>query len=244
MSYTKTFSQLSPSEWKKVEQFIDMDYELYATIADSMWFDMTDYISNTYNGKGNKCFKCYTLNFDGENLTRFNSFKLDLNYIDYANRYDGGIEYYYNNEREYDYHMGDNTFNLVDITVTLVPDVDVNYHDIKDCIHFRVKMTIVKPDGTTVKKEDFCTFEEFEVRFERFMEQYGLTDNYLDIVSMMDGARYIIIKKFEQFKEEVVDVYSKWFAMRGPEFRNYMLSYPDDCGVIFNDNGNIEEIVL
>lgn len=249
MSYTKTFSQLSSSEWKKVEQFIDADYDLKYEIEDSIYLDMKYDVSSTYNGKGNKCFKCKGLTYDGEDLEQLDSFELDLKYINSANKYFGGIEYYYNNEHEYDSRIYDEDFSLVDITVSLVPYMDIENFDIEDCIRFKVNISIVNyHDGNYVNsivKNDLCTRDEFEARYEKLLEKYGFDYNYLDIVEMMDGAIDIIVDRFKVFESDVIDYYAKLFALSGDDFQDYMSStYPYDSGVVFDENGNVEEIIL
>ena len=76
MSYTKTPYDMTESEWKQVEKYIDEHDDIYYSIRDDMWFDVCDWLANNYNRRGNVTFNCNSIAFDGDDAVLLGKFRI------------------------------------------------------------------------------------------------------------------------------------------------------------------------
>lgn len=229
MSYTKTPYDMTESEWKRVERYIDEHDDIYYSIRDDMWFDVCDWLANNYNRRGNVTFNCDSIAYEDDDAVLLGKFRIkDSLYINDV--YEGYAD---------DYEL-----------VALV-NIDRTNDNIGDEIHkpmfgdnviFDVEVYHYDTDGYTeiVDFETQCNISEFE-NMSMWFAKHDIGRKYAEMLDFMQYAIDDLNTEFEKFDAEVIDMFAKWFAMRGTAFREYLESY-QVFNVKFDDNGKVVNI--
>ena len=229
MSYTKTPYDMTESEWKRVEKYIDEHDDIYYSIRDDMWFDVCDWLANNYNRRGNVTFNCDSIAFEGDDAVLLGKFRIkDSMYI--VDVYEGYAD---------DYELV--ALVNVDKTNDNIGD-EIRYPMFGNNVIFDVEVYHYDTDGYTeiVDFETQCNISEFE-KMSMWFAKHGLGRKYAEILNFMEYAIVDLNTEFEKFETEVIDMFAKWFAMRGTEFRKYLESY-QVFNVEFDDNGKVVNI--
>lgn len=232
MSYITTPYYLTPTEWERVEDYIAENDYIYESIRDSMWYDVCDWLARDYN-RNNEAFKCDSIAFDdsGEAIDLY-GFEINTEYYfrhDISKNYDNGYDIYVSVDKDTsndrlsksDYYpeFGDNVVFYVVIS-----------HDEEDKYGY-TEVTDFEAQCTT--KDVGRIKSEFTKR--------GLESAYNEVLESMQDAIDELNSELEDFESEVIGAVAGWFTMRGPEFREYINSYPQ-FNIAFDDDGNVLDI--
>ena len=229
MSYTKKPYDMTESEWKQVERYIDEHDDIYDGIRDDMWFDVCDWLANNYNRRGNVTFNCDSIAFEGDDAVLLGKFRIkDSMYI--VDVYEGYADDY---ELVALVNFGKTSNNLSD---------EIRHPMFGDNVIFDVEVYHYDTDGYTeiVDFETQCNISEFE-KMSMWFAKHGLGRKYAEMLNFMEYAIVDLNTEFEKFETEVIDRFAKWFAMRGTEFRKFLNSYYV-FNVEFDNNGEVVNI--
>lgn len=233
MSYTKTPYDMTESEWKRVEKYIDEHDDIYYSIRDDMWFDVCDWLSNNYNRRGNTIFKCDSIAFDGDNAVLLGKFRIDED--NYYYLYDIHEDYTDDYELRVAIDVNETNNNL---------DDEIHYPMFGNNVIFNVGVYHYDTDGYTdiVDFEIQCNISEFK-NMSTWFAKHDIARECVDMLEYMQDTIDKLNDKFEKFDTEVIDMFAEWFAMRGTAFRKYLDSY-QRFDVEFDNNGEVVNIEL
>ena len=229
MSYTKKPYDMTESEWKQVEKYIDEHYDIYDAIREDMWFDMCDWLVRDYNRRGNVTFNCDSITFDGDTAVYLGNFRIkDSMYI--VDVYEGYADDY---ELVALVNFGKTSNNLSD---------EIHHPMFGNNVIFDVEVYHYDTDGYTeiVDFETKCNISEFE-KMSMWFAKHDIEREYADMLEYMQYTIDELNGEFEKFDTEVIEMFAKWFAMRGTEFRKFLYSY-SVFNVEFDDNGKVVNI--
>ena len=229
MSYIKTPYNMTESEWKRVEDYIEEHYDIYDAIREDMWFDVCDWLARNYNQRGNAPFKCDSISFDSGFAIYLGNFRIkDFDYI--VNVYEGYAD-------DYELLVSVN----VDKTNNNIND-EIRYPMFGNNVIFDVEVYHYDTDGYTeiVDFETQCNISEFE-NMSMWFAKHNIGRKYAEMMDFMQYTIDDLNTEFEKFETEVNDKFAEWFEMRGTEFRKFLNSYYV-FNVEFDDNGDVINI--
>lgn len=231
MSYIKTPYNMTESEWKRVERYIGDHDDIYDGIREDMWYEVCNWLARNYNRRGHAIFKCDSIAFDSDIASYLGNFKIDEDYYYYL--YGVHEDYTDDYELRVAIDVEETNNNL---------DEEIRYPMFGNNVIFYVKVYHYDTDGYTdiVDFETQCNISEFKNMSTWFVE-HGIEREYADMLEYMQYTIDELNDEFEKFDTEVIDMFAKWFAMRGTEFRKFLNSYYV-FNVGFNDSGEVVNI--
>lgn len=225
MGYTKHIDDLSESEWKKVEEYVDNDYEWSNRIIDICYTDIEEYFANTFTDING--WTCERIIFNGP-YPEYRFYGLNdeyvvpnvETYIDVGNGVD--VEFY---GFEYETDVYDTVSYSIDFKESVLFEIRFNTND--DII-----------DDIAI-----CNLAWFEDDYKQDMIERGLREQYNKIYKFMENIVSKIEKDYEPFLqkiEEITERYEITMECRGNDFRDLMRVL--DVYVEFDDDNDVENI--